>query len=42
MWDGDVAWLVWMLEFPVIALAADTLPAIGFESLEDIAAAHIV
>jgi hypothetical protein len=29
-----------MFEFPVIAFAANTLPAIGFESLENIDAAH--
>jgi hypothetical protein len=42
MRNGDVARLVWMLELPMIAFAANPFPAIGFESLEDIDATHVV
>jgi hypothetical protein len=42
MRNGDMAGLGWMLEFPVITLAANTLPTLGFESLDDVEAPHFV
>jgi hypothetical protein len=42
MRNGDVARLVRMLELPVITFTTNPFPAVGFESLEDIDATHVV
>jgi hypothetical protein len=42
MRNGDVAWLIRMLELPVTAFATYAFPPVGFEPLEDINATHIV
>lgn len=42
MRDGDVPRLVGMLVLAVVALATNALPALGFESLDDLGTAHIV
>jgi len=42
MRNGDVARPVRMLELPVIAFATHAFPPLGFGSLDDIDATHVV
>ena len=42
MGDGDVAGLVRMLVFSMVAFATNALPTLGFEPSDDIDAAHVV